>query len=459
VTPPEASNGFPELGTAKAEEVRARVRAREATGLRTFYTPNPVVWERTENSRVWDADGNSYVDLHAGFAVAAVGYCHPRVTDAITRQAATMTHCPTAAPSEVRATFYEGLATLMPDELTRFIPTSTGAFANELAVGLARGITGRQQVVAFSGGFVGRTRGTVGYAGKQAYRERLGLPADAHFFPYPDPYRSPWAGSRDPADAVIALFETMLHDPASGLDRVACVIVESIQGNGGIVIPPESFLPELRRLCDEAGAMLIIDDIQAGFGRAGTTWSWEPSGIVPDIATIGKGLGGGLPVAAVVGREEIMTRLPDDSIAGTFIANALSLTAATEAIRVFRDEGLAARSAQLGDAILRQAKDRLDDCGVVGDIRGRGLFMGIEIVKDRASGEPASDLAGELALEMRRRGVIVGRSGRYSNVIKASPPLTIPEAELTEAMDHVIDVIASTNTSGAPQPQAEALHG
>ena len=181
--------------------------------MRTFWEPEPLVWARTEGSHVWDAEGRAYLDLYAGFAVANVGYCHPRVTAAIREQAGVMTHCPSAAPAEIRAELHERLLAIAPPSLDRVLLAVTGAMANETAVQLARAATGRSNVVTFAGTYAGRTVGAVRYAGKHAYREQFGIGADAHFVPYPDPYRSPWAGGGDPGDIVLRLARGRAHRP------------------------------------------------------------------------------------------------------------------------------------------------------------------------------------------------------------------------------------------------------
>ena len=236
--------------------------------------------------------------------MANVGYCHPRVTEAITRQAGVMTHCPSAAPSEVRAELYDRLAAIAPPELDRVLLAITGAMANEMAVQLARAATGRRTVVTFGGTYPGRSVGALRWAGKRAYREQFGVVAEAHFVPYPDPYNSPWD---EPGETVLTLLEHALTDPASGLEPPACVLIEPIQGNGGVVIPPDGFLRGLRELCDRTGTVLIFDEIQSGFGRSGRTWASEHEGVVPDLMTVGKGIGGGLALAALLGRSELMT--------------------------------------------------------------------------------------------------------------------------------------------------------
>ena len=413
-----------------SEDVRARIRAAEGTGMRTFWEPEPVVWARTEGCHVWDADGRAYLDLYGGFAVANVGYCHPRVTEAIRRQAGVMTHCPSAAPSEVRAELYARLGPIAPPGLDRILLTITGAMANEMAVQLARAATGRRTVVTFSGTYPGRTVGALRWAGKRAYREQFGVAADAYFVPYPDPYRSPWD---DPGATVLALLEHALTDPASGVEPSACVLIEPIQGNGGVVVPPEGFLRGLREVCDRTGTVLVFDEIQCGFGRSGRMWASEHEDVVPDLMTVGKGIGGGLALAALLGRSGLMTTWEPDAVTSTFLANAVNSAAGCAAIDVLREEGLVERSARLGERALERLRSEL--AGKVGDVRGRGLFLGLELTD--------AEHATQAQREVRDRGVLVGRGGRHGNVLILAPPLVIEEDVLDGGLDKVVEVIAS----------------
>ncbi len=424
-----------------SESVRERIRALEGTGMRTFWEPEPLVWARTEGCQVWDAEGRSYLDLYAGFAVANIGYCHPRVTEAIQRQASVTTHCPSAAPSEVRAELYERLAAIAPPGLDRVLLAITGATANETAVQLACAATGRRNVITFSGTYPGRTVGTLRYAGKHAYREPFGVVADAHFVPYPDPYRSAWAGEGDPGEAALGLVEAALFDPASGVEPPACVLVEPIQGNGGVVVPADGFLRGLRELCDRAGTLLVFDEIQCGFGRSGLMWGSGHEQVVPDLMTVGKGIGGGLALGAVLGRSELMTTWEPDAVTSTFLANALNAAAACAAIDVLREEGLVERSAQLGEQALARLQDELAEHPSVGDARGRGLFLGLDLVRDRSSREPDPELATQTQRALRERGVLVGRGGRYGNVLILAPPLVIEDDVLDRGLDTIVEVL------------------
>jgi 4-aminobutyrate aminotransferase-like enzyme len=308
-------------------------------------------------------------------------------------------------------------------------------------VQLARAATGRQNVITFSGTYPGRTVGALRYAGKHAYREQFGVAADAAFLPYPDPYRSPWAEGRDPGELVLGLLENALADPASGVEPAACVLLEPIQGNGGVVVPPAGFLRGLRELCDRTGTVLVFDEIQCGFGRSGRMWALDHDDVVPDLMTVGKGIGGGLALAALVGRSDLMTTWEPDAVTSTFLANALSAAAACAAIDVLREERLVERSAQLGAHALARLRSELDEHPAVGDVRGRGLFLGLEVVRDRTSKEPAAELAGELRVALRERGVLVGRGGRYGNVIILAPPLVIEQDVLDDGLNSLVEVL------------------
>lgn len=422
----------PVLPDAVAEIIEP-CRRLEGGGLRTFSEDAPFVWERAEGATIIDAAGRRYTDLYAGFAVAAVGHGHPKVVAAVREQAGVLMHCPSAHPSRVRADFLETLASIAPKGLDRVLPAITGAMANEVAIAIARTRKPGGEFITFSGGYFGRSAGTVGFAGKARYRQALGVPQQAHIVPYPYPLRM---GERATDLAIEAI--DRLVAPAGGAGAIAAIMLEPIQGNGGVVIPPPDFLPRLRKLCDRLDALLIVDEIQSGCGRTGRMWAVEHSGVAPDLMTVGKGIGGGMAVAAVLGSAEVLN-WPADSFTSTFLTNNLNLAAATAAIGVLKEERLVERAQRLGEIAGKRLRQSLGNLRSVAELRGLGLWFGIELV-DRV-GRPAPEPARELVRRLRERGVVVGRGGYDDNVMKLSPPLTIEAGQLMEALDQVSEVI------------------
>ena len=431
----------------KTRALVERLRHIEGAGMRTTTDFPLTAWESARGSLIWDPDGNRYLDLYAGFAAANIGHAHPKVTAAIHAQAARMIHVSSAYPTSTRADLLEKLLSLAPVGLTRGLFAITGGQANDLAIRIARRGTGRAEFIAFRGGYFGRDAGVLGMNAKAVFRRGLDIPPGAHFFPFPYSYRCPFGNRHSSTDECarecLAFLERALHDPASGIGEVAAMVVEPIQGNGGVVIPSGFFLTGLRQLCDEFGILLIFDEIQCGFGRTGRMWASEHWNVVPDLMTVGKGIGGGLAVSAVLGREQPMSALDAGQHTSTFLTNALTHTAALAALEVMTEEKLWERSAELGAFLLSSLLGCLSDHPHVGEIRGLGLFVGIELVTDRETGEPASELASTILQRARDAGLVLGLSGYFSNVIKLAPPLVISQRQLEMAVQILNEVFNS----------------
>jgi len=425
----------------EARRIIERIRSVEGAGLRTSGEGWPLVIEQAHGSTLVDPDGNRFVDLHASFAVANVGHAHPAVTAAIQAQAARLTHVSSAFGSSIRADLEEALLAIAPTGLNRVMLGITGADANETALKLARTATGRHEVIAFSGGYFGRLSGVAGLNGKKLFRQSVGLDADAHFFPYPYPYRWRHGPGEQAGEQVLGLLEEAIESEASGIGPVAAIFVEPVQGNGGVVIPPDGFLRGLRQLCDRHGIVLVFDEIQAGFGRTGRLWAGEHWGVTPDLMTVGKGIGGGMAVSAVLGRSELMSHWRPGTHTSTFLTNALNLAAARAAIGVMTSEKLWERSAALGRIVLERLVAELAEVPWVGEVRGLGLFIGIEIVGDRLTKEPDRERAAAIRAAALQAGVVLGGGGHAENVIKISPPLTIDERQLDAAIEITIRAI------------------
>ena len=428
----------------KAAALIGRMRAVEGAGLRTG-AGDPLVVERASGSTLIDPDGNEFIDLAGSFAAATIGHGHPDVAAAVAAQVGVASHVSSAAISEQRVGFEEELLGIVPGGLDRVLLGISGADANDTALRLARSRSERREVLAFSGGYHGRAGGVVGISGKSTFRTRVGRGAEAHFLPFPDPYRWPSdLGGRDAAGpAALELVRQAMEDPGSGIGPLAAVIVEPVQGNGGIVIPPDGFLEGLRALCDAHDVLLIFDEIQSGFGRTGRMWAAEHRGVIPDLMTVGKGIGGGLALSAVVGRREAMSHWTSGTHTSTFLGNAVNLAAGRAAIGVMCRERLWERSERLGNHLRERLESRLAGAPHVGQIRGLGLFIGIELVRDRETRDPDPERCATVLRAAFERGVVLATAGRFENVVKISPPLTIDEDLADGAVDVVIEAIGA----------------
>jgi 4-aminobutyrate aminotransferase-like enzyme len=429
----------------KAAAILERMRAVEGAGPRTG-SGDPLVVDHASGSVLVDPDGNEFIDLAGSFAAATIGHSHPAVADAVAAQIGRASHVSSAAASDQRVGFEEALVAIAPPGLDRVLLGISGSDANDTALKLARSRTGRREILAFSGGYLGRAGGVVGVDGKSSFRTRVGRDAEAHFLPFPDRYRWPaeLGGPAAAGEAALRLVRQALEDPASGIGPLAAIVVEPVQGNGGIVVSPDGFLQGLRDLCDAHDVLLIFDEIQCGFGRTGRMWAAEHWGVVPDLMTVGKGIGGGLALSAVVGRSEAMQHWTAGTHTSTFLGNAVNLAAGRAAIGVMCRDRLWERSARLGEALRLRLQADLGDHSHVGDVRGRGLFIGLELVRDRESRTPDPERCAAVRRRAFDQGVVVAAAGRFENVVKISPPLTIEEDRVSEALHVVIEAIGAS---------------
>ena len=435
---PRIVTGYP---GPKAQALIDRLQAVEGAGPRTGPPGTPLIVDHAAGANLVDPDGNAYVDLAGSFAAATVGHGHPEVVAAIRDQAGRASHVSSASASEARVAFAEALVRIAPPALDRVLLGMSGSDANDAAVRLARSLTGRRGLIAFSGGYLGRSGAVVGLNGRVALRQRVARDPDAEFLPYPFAYRWPLGDPGRAAEDAVALVRHAVEDPASGIGPPAAIVVEPVQGNGGVVVPPTGFLEGLRDICDRNEVVLVFDEIQSGFGRTGRTWAAEHWGVAPDLMTVGKGIGGGMAVSAVVGRAAFMSHWPPGTHTSTFLGNAVNLAAGVAAIRVFQRERLWERSARLGLTLLERLTRELAGVAHVGEVRGLGLFVAIEIVVDRASTAPDVDRSRAIRDAAFRRGVVVGSAGPWDAVLKLAPPLTIDERQLDASIDILLESI------------------
>jgi len=416
----------------------------------------PLVVERAEGSLLYDVDGNVFIDMNAGLAVMNVGHCHPEVVAAIKSQAERLLHYSnTDFYYEISVELAEKLAQIAPgDSPKKVYFGNSGTEAVEAALKLsrwyfARGVRQpRQYIIAFIGAFHGRTYGSLSLTSSKP-RQREGfsplLPGVIHV-PYPYPYRCPFGSPEDDPDECAQRAISFIEDWVLGRfvppDEVAAIVFEPIQGEGGYVVPPDSFFPELRKLADRHGILLVDDEVQAGMGRTGRWWAIEHWGVEPDIMTTAKAFGGGLPLGAAVARAEIMS-WPGGSHASTFGGNPVACAASLATISVIEKERLVERAARLGAEVMKRLEEWREKYEMVGDVRGKGLMIGIELVKDRSSKKPAKKEAAEVMMRAWKSGVAVITAGL--STIRLSPPLNIPEEYLFRALDIIEDKIVEVS--------------
>jgi len=390
-------------------------------------TTLPIFVHRAQGGIVEDVDGNRLIDLGAGIAVVNVGHAHPKVVEAIAQQAANFVHtCFQVTPYEGYVAVCEQLAARTPgDHEKRSLLVNSGAEAVENAVKIARAATGRPAVIAFDQAFHGRTLLALSLTAKV-------VPYKKSFGPYaPEVYRAPFSY---PFRGTGGLAETIAWIEASvDASQIACVVVEPIAGEGGFVVPEPGWLAGIARWCQANGVVFVADEVQTGFGRTGAWFASEHEGVVPDLVATAKGLGGGMPIAGVTGRAEIMDAVHVGGLGSTFGGNPVSCAAALAAIDVIDTEGLVERARKLGDRMLERLRAMHRKSAGVGDVRGRGAMVAIELVAN--DGTPDADRAKRICAECHEQGVIVLTAGTMGNVVRLLPPLVLDEALLDEGLD------------------------
>lgn len=419
-------------------ELIERHRAAVAAGVST----RKIYAARAENAEIWDVDGKRYIDFAAGIAVNNTGHRHPRVMAAVSKQADAFTHtCFHVAPFEGYVRLAERLNGLTPGDFPKkSMLVTTGAEAVENAIKMARAYTGRSGVIAFSGAFHGRTLMGMALCGKVSpYKKGFGaMPPEIFHVPFPNVY---YGVSPEDSTAMLRSLLASSIDP----ERVAAIIIEPVQGEGGFNVAPPAFLKTLRDIADEYGIVLIADEVQAGMARTGKLFAFEHAGVAADLVTMAKGLAGGFPLSAVTGRSEIVDAAPVGGIGGTYAGNPLAVAAANAVLDVIEDEGLCERAAAIGETILNRLRQISERQGMeaIGDVRGLGAMVAFELVRDRSSKEADAGLTSSIVLEAEKRGLIVLPCGTFANVVRLLPPLTTPAALVDEALDILEDAIGA----------------
>jgi 4-aminobutyrate aminotransferase/(S)-3-amino-2-methylpropionate transaminase len=408
----------------------------------------PLMVDRAHGSLLSDIDGNTYIDLSGGVGVLNVGHTHDRVKQALHEQVDRFLHTDfTNLPYESYVRLAERLNAHFPGGgPATSIFFNSGAEAVENAVKIARSYTRRAGILSFERAFHGRTLMAMSLTSKtHPYKAGMGpFAPEVYRAPYPYPYRCEFSGGAPnhvcDAKCYAHIEKALLLQVAP--EDLAAVIVEPVQGEGGFVVPPQTFLPWLREFTEKHGILLIVDEVQTGFGRTGTFFATEQSGIRPDLLTMAKSIADGIPLSGVMGRPEVMDAPDDSQIGGTYVGNPLGTTAGNAVLDVFDQENLLEQARRQGEHLIHRFKAMQEKNRLIGDVRGLGAMVAIELVKDPVTKEPAADETNRVLHALIQRGVIMLKSGVYGNVIRSLAPLNTPLEVLDEALDILEETLA-----------------
>ena len=429
------------MATTRAIDIRTEIpgpRSREilARKERVVAEPlslvHPIVISEGNGVRLTDVDGNTFIDFTGGVGCLNVGHSHPQVVAAAQDQLERFTHTDfTIVPYETYVRLAERLIGLTPisgPAKAAFFNAGTEAVEN--AIKFARTYTRREAVIAFEGGFHGRTLLSLSLTSKtHPYKAGLG-PFAPEVYRAPFPYEYRGVDAKQGLEALERMFVAQV-----AAESVAAIIVEPVQGEGGFVAAPKDYLVGLREICDRHGIVLVVDEVQTGFGRTGKLFAIEHYAVEPDLLVLAKSIAAGLPLSAVIGKAEIMDAPADSAIGGTYVGNPVAQAAAHAVLDVIEEENVVARAESLGNTIRARMESWQERWRQIGDVRGLGAMLAIELVEDRETKEPASDLASAVVADAVHRGLLLLKSGIYSNCIRVLTPLTLEEGELDEALD------------------------
>ena len=413
-----------------------------------------TIIDRGEGAAITDIDGNTLLDFSGGLGCHIVGYSHPKVVEAVTAAARRFSHTDfSVIPYESLIELAERLVRIVGGDRKAFFANS-GAEAVENAVKIARSATGRQAVICFEGAFHGRTLMAMTLTSRHfPYKKRFGpFAPEVYRVPYSYPYRSldPDHAGRVALDTIERAFTTMV-DP----ENVAAVIVEPVLGEGGFVVPTPDFLPGVQELCRQHGIVLIADEVQTGCGRTGRFLASEHFGIDPDIVLLAKSLASGYPISAVVARSEVIDRVGDSEIGGTYVGNPVACAAGNAVLQVIEEEGLVERAEQVGKMIRDRWDEARRDIPEIGEVRGLGAMVGIEFVSDPDTKDPANDLVSRITAGTTSRGVVSVSCGIYKNVLRHLMPLVITDEQLAEGLDVMVETAMSARKQRGVPPEGE----
>jgi 4-aminobutyrate aminotransferase len=435
---------LPEIKTALPGPKTKKLLEKDEKFISPSYTRSyPLMVERGYGAMIEDVDGNVFLDFNAGVAVAALGHAHPEITEVITRQAKLFTHISgTDYYYPQQTALAEKLAQITPGDFDKKVHYgNSGAEAMEGALKAAIYSTGRDKFIAFRGAFHGRTFGTLSLtASRAAQRRGFGPQAlDVTHVPYANAIRFPLErrSNESVGRRVVRYIEETIFRTTVPPQDCAAIVVEPVQGEGGYVVPPPDFLPELRRICEEHGILLIVDEVQSGMGRTGKMWAIDHFGVVPDVMCMAKAIGGGLPLGVTLAREDFM-RWHVGAHASTFGGNPVAIAAALKTIEIL-ENGVIDNAARIGEHMLGQLNEMKERFDCIVDVRGLGLMIGVEFARDSETFEPWTELRDNVVLECFHRGLVIQGAGESS--IRFSPPLIIDRDQADFALATVEDVL------------------
>ncbi len=401
----------------------------------------PVVWDRASGVVVTDVDGNTFLDWTSGVLVTNVGHCHPKLVKAVQAAVERLINnyeCPT--PARIEAA--ERLVAHLPKHMDKCFFLTTGSEATESVTRIMKRKTGCFEVIGFHGGFHGRTYAAAGVGGLMNPKKGYGptMPGVIRV-PFPYAYRSP-VGSEP--GKLIDFAMTMLDESvrANSTGSLAGMLVEPYLGAAGFIFPPDGYLAELEKWCRAKGIVFAVDEVQSSYGRTGKMWGHEWDALTPDLMAIGKGIGNGIPTAAIAGRSDTLSGMGPGDMSSTVGGNPVSSAAVIAILDIMDEEKLADNALKIGQVIKSRLLEIQEKSRIVGEVRGRGLVMGVELVKDKKTKEPAADLTKKLIVRAAEKGLLIGSVGIFGNVIRVAPPLVMTEAQAHESLDLFVAALA-----------------
>lgn len=408
----------------------------------------PIFVESAYESYVYDEDGNEYIDLTGFFGVSLVGHTNQRVVRAIKEQSKKMLHAMgDLYPSPIKILLLKKLSEITNNKLSQSIIMCNGSDAVETSLKVAMCHTRRIGVISFHGSYHGLLAGALSVTSRRDFRDMFtgGFSKRVIFAPYPDPYRPPsFVDGNKVCEFSLQYIRKILKEKASGIIPVGAIIVEPVQGRGGVIVPPSGFLKGLREICDEFNILLILDEIFTGFGRTGKFFAYEYENIIPDLLCIGKAMGGGFPISACLGKKQIMKSLgvsKGEAIhTSTFLGNPLGCAASLAVIEEIEKNKLVENAQEKGSFFINELLKMMENFHFIGDVRGKGLIIGVEIVKNKKTKEPDGEKTMKIVKGALKKGVLILPSGQYNNVLSFTPPLTISKKLLSKSLDILNDV-------------------